>query len=141
MLVGKKATLVAQTSSECDSGRALSMVAMKQRALVLRLRLTGRFGDQVQGQVNTDTTNEDFSMSTFEAYDEPLRAKIVAMSSGQEAGLREILGEDVWLSDDNPGQKKEFGKWFKEAVKQGRYPELEWVRIENSGRYDVYRKR
>ena len=61
------------------------------------------------------------------------------MPHGKEAGLVAIFG-DEWNKIGTSGQKKEFGRLFKAAVSQNKYPQVEWVRIENSGRYDVYRK-
>jgi len=61
------------------------------------------------------------------------------MPLGDEAGLAAIFGDD-WDQLGDPGQRKLFGRLFKAAVSKNVYPELEWVRIENSGRYDVYRK-
>jgi len=65
--------------------------------------------------------------------------KVSAMSSGQEAGVKSIFGTD-WDTIGSSGEKKEFGKQFKEAVDNGTITDLEWLRIENTGRYDVYRK-
>lgn len=78
-------------------------------------------------------------MKVLERYDQLLRQKIAAMEQGQEAGLAAIFGVE-WDQIGSPGQRKEFGRQFKAAVSKNIYPEIEWVRIENSGRYDVYRK-
>jgi len=79
-------------------------------------------------------------MKVLEQHDQLLRQKIAAMLQGQEAGLAAIFGGE-WDQIGSPGQRKEFGRQFKAAVSKNTYPEIEWVRIENSGRYDVYRKR
>lgn len=78
-------------------------------------------------------------MSLLEQNDLLIRKKVAAMPQGKEAGLAEIFGDD-WNQIGSPGQRKDFGRLFKAAVSKKTYPEIEWVRIENSGRYDVYRK-
>lgn len=78
-------------------------------------------------------------MNLLEKYDQLLREKIAAMKKGTEAGLVTIFG-DAWKLIGDSGQRKNFGKLFKSAVSKNTYPEIQWVRIENSGRYDVYRK-
>ena len=78
-------------------------------------------------------------MNLLEQHDSLVRKKIAAMPQGEEAGLAAIFGED-WESIGSPGQRKEFGRLFKAAVSNGTYSEISWVRIENSGRYDVYKK-
>ena len=78
-------------------------------------------------------------MTLLEEHAELLKEKIELMELGNEAGLVSIFGED-WDKIGSSGQKRSFGRLFKEAVKQGALPNIEWVRIENSGRYDVYRK-
>lgn len=78
-------------------------------------------------------------MNLLEKHDQLLRKKIAAMQQDMEAGLAEIFGDD-WPVIGDPGQRKEFGRLFKTAVSSNIYPEIKWVRIENSGRYDVYRK-
>lgn len=78
-------------------------------------------------------------MSILEQHDQLTRTKIAAMSPGQEGGLATIFGDD-WERVGAPGQRKEFGRQFKAAVSNKVYEDIEWVRIENSGRYDVYRK-
>lgn len=66
--------------------------------------------------------------------------KIETMAIGAEGGLAQIFGED-WNSIGTIGERRDFGKKFKAAVKAGFITKLEWVRIENSGRFDVYRKK
>lgn len=66
--------------------------------------------------------------------------KIAAMPIGSEGGLIKIFGED-WDSIGTIGERRDFGKKFKAAVKANVIAELEWVRIENSGRFDVYRRK
>ncbi len=78
-------------------------------------------------------------MNLLEQHDFLVREKIEAMPQGKVAGLVAIFGED-WESIGSPGQRKDFGRLFKAAVLNGTYPEISWVRIENSGRYDVYKK-
>ena len=78
-------------------------------------------------------------MGLLEQHDLLLRKKIAAMPQGKEAGLATIFGED-WAQIGSSGQRKEFGRLFKAAVLTKSYTEIEWVRIENSGRHDVYRK-
>jgi len=78
-------------------------------------------------------------MNLLEEHDKLLRGKLAAMQQGTEAGLAAIFGED-WQLIGSAGQRKEFGRLFKAAVSSNTYPEIRWVRIENSGRYDVYRK-
>lgn len=78
-------------------------------------------------------------MNLLEKHDSLLREKISQMQEGAEAGLVEIFGDD-WERIGTIGQKRHFGKLFKEAVHNNMYPEIKWVRIENSGRFDVYRK-
>lgn len=78
-------------------------------------------------------------MNLLEQNDLLVRKTITAMQQGKEAGLAEMFG-DNWNQIGDPGQRKEFGQLFKAAVSKKTYPEIEWVRIENSGRYDVYRK-
>jgi Domain of unknown function (DUF1413) len=78
-------------------------------------------------------------MPLLEQHDQLIRKKIAAMPQGREAGLAAIFG-DEWEQIGTPGQRKDFGRLFKAAVLKKAYPEIEWVRIENSGRFDVYRK-
>lgn len=78
-------------------------------------------------------------MTLLEIHEQLTQAKLDAMQKGTEAGLAAIFGND-WNLIGSPGQRKEFGRLFKAAVSQGIYPEIQWVRIENSGRYDVYKK-
>ena len=78
-------------------------------------------------------------MGLLEQHDLLLRKKIAAMPQGKEAGRASLFGDD-WELIGSPCQRKEFGRLFKAAVSKKTYPEIEWVRIENSGRYDVYRK-
>lgn len=66
--------------------------------------------------------------------------KITAMPIGAEWGLVQLFGED-WTSIGTIGERRDFGKKFKAAVKANAIDQLEWVRIENSGRYDVYRRK
>ena len=79
-------------------------------------------------------------MTLLEQHDPLLRKKIAAMPQGMEAGIAAIFGDD-WEGIGSPGQRKEFGRLFKAAVSSGTYPDIAWVRIENSGRFDVYKKR
>lgn len=78
-------------------------------------------------------------MNLLETHAQLVRDKLSAMKQGTEAGLVTIFGTD-WELIGTSGQRKEFGRLFKAAILRGTYPEIEWVRIENSGRYDVYRK-
>ncbi|WP_417764949.1 DUF1413 domain-containing protein [Shewanella chilikensis] len=78
-------------------------------------------------------------MNLLEQHDLLIQEKIAAMPQVEEAGLAAIFGAD-WESIGSSGQRKEFGRLFKAAVSNGTYPEISWVRIENSGRYDVYKK-
>jgi hypothetical protein len=78
-------------------------------------------------------------MSLLEQNDQLIRKKVAALPQWKEYGLVEIFGDD-WNQIGSPGQRKNFGRLFKDAVSKKIYPEIEWVRIENSGRYDVYRK-
>lgn len=78
-------------------------------------------------------------MSLLDQHELLLRRKIAEMPQGKEAGLAEIFGND-WEQIGSPGERKRFGRLFKVAVSKKIYPEVEWVRIQNSGRYDVYRK-
>lgn len=78
-------------------------------------------------------------MNLLEKHDHILLGKISALDRGTEAGLVAIFGDD-WEIIGTSGQKKEFGRLFKAAVANNAFPELQWVRIENSDRYNVYRK-
>ena len=78
-------------------------------------------------------------MNLLEQNDSLVREKIEAMSQGEVAGLATIFGKD-WESIGTTGERKEFGRLFKEAVLNGTYPEISWIGIENSGRYDLYKK-
>jgi hypothetical protein len=66
--------------------------------------------------------------------------KIAAMPIGAEWGLVQLFGES-WTSIGTVGERRDFGKKFKAAVKAKVIEQLEWVRIENSGRFDVYRRK
>ncbi|MEO5794144.1 MAG: DUF1413 domain-containing protein [Rhodoferax sp.] len=68
------------------------------------------------------------------------KQKIAAMQIGSEGGLSHIFGKD-WSSIGSIGERRNFGKIFKAAVIAGTIAKLEWIRIENSGRFDVYRKK
>ena len=78
-------------------------------------------------------------MNLLEKHDQLLRRKISALDKGTEAGLVAIFGDD-WEKIGTAGERKKFGQLFKAAVSSKAFPDLEWVRIENSGRFDVYRK-
>lgn len=78
-------------------------------------------------------------MNLLETHEQLIQEKLAVMQKGTEAGLAAIFGSD-WELIGSSGQRKEFGRLFKAAVSQKVYPEIQWVRIENSGRYDVYRK-
>lgn len=78
-------------------------------------------------------------MNLLETHEQHLREKIAAMQKGTEAGLVAIFGDD-WEFIGTSGVKRELGRLFKDAVSKNKFPEIQWVRIENSGRYDVYRK-
>lgn len=78
-------------------------------------------------------------MDLLEKHKQLLREKIASLQQGTEAGIAAIFGND-WQIIGTSGQRKEFGRLFKAAVFRGEYSDIEWVRIENSGRHDVYRK-
>jgi hypothetical protein len=78
-------------------------------------------------------------MTLLEQHELLLREKIEVMPQGKEGGLAAMFGND-WEQVGSSGQRKEFGRLFKAAVLKNAYPQIEWVRIENSGRFDVYRK-
>ncbi len=78
-------------------------------------------------------------MTLLDQHDQLLRQKIAAIPQGKEVGLAAIFGND-WEKIGTSGQRKEFGRLFKAAVSKKTYPDLVWVRIENSGRFDVYKK-
>ena len=78
-------------------------------------------------------------MNLLEEHDQLLRGKISALGRGTEAGLAAIFGDD-WNMIGTSGQRKRFGRLFKAAVSNNAFPEVKWIRIENSGRHDVYRK-
>ena len=75
----------------------------------------------------------------LEQHTQLIREKIDAMLGGKEAGLVEIFGDD-WEQIGTSSQRKTFGRLFKFEVSKGTYPNMVWVRIENAGRFDVYRK-
>ena len=77
-------------------------------------------------------------MITEDEFYSRIRDRIAAFPAGTELGLVELYGEG-WEETGTVGERRNFGKLVKTAVKEGRFPEVEWVRIENSGRYDVYR--
>ena len=68
-----------------------------------------------------------------------IERKIEALNSGQQCGLKEMFGVD-WDTIGSPGERKDFGRLFKQAVQNGSIKGVSWVRIENSGRFDVYEK-
>lgn len=76
----------------------------------------------------------------FTSHSNLIDQKIEAMQIGSEGGLAKIFGED-WNSIGTIGERRHFGKKFKAAVKANVIAKLEWVRIENSGRFDVYRRK
>ena len=78
-------------------------------------------------------------MNILEKHEQHLREKIAGMQKGTEAGIVAIFGEG-WKLIGTSGEKRELGKLFKAAVSINKFPEIQWIRIENSGRYDVYRK-
>lgn len=78
-------------------------------------------------------------MNSLGKHTELTLEKVGAMQSGAEAGLTAIFGSD-WDLIGSSGEKKSFGKKFKDAVLNNEIANIAWVRIENSGRYDVYRK-
>ena len=79
-------------------------------------------------------------MDILNRYSELIAQKIAAMPIGAEYGLAQIFGED-WASIGTIGERRDFGKKFKAAVKAQTITEVERIRIENSGRYDVYRRK
>ena len=68
-----------------------------------------------------------------------LAKRLALWPAGHKAGLVEIFGED-WDIIGSSGEKKNFGRQFKAAVKDSRIPNVSWCGIENSGRYDAYLK-
>jgi hypothetical protein len=78
-------------------------------------------------------------MNILEKHNQLVSETLSEMRKGTEAGLASIFGAK-WEPIGTSGQRMEFGRLFKAAVLRGAYPEIEWVRIENSGRHDVYRK-
>ena len=70
---------------------------------------------------------------------ELINRKIQEMYREQQCGLKELFGAE-WESIGTPGERKKFGTLFKKAVADGVITGIRWVRIENSGRYDVYEK-
>jgi hypothetical protein len=78
-------------------------------------------------------------MNSLDKHTELTLEKVAAMQSGVEAGLTTIFGSD-WDLIGSSGDKRSFGRKFKAAVQNKEIANIEWVRIENSGRYDVYRK-
>ncbi len=79
-------------------------------------------------------------MNLLEKHAGLVRKKLDEMPHGSEQGLAESFGED-WMSVGTPGQRKDFGRLFKTAVKRSAFEGIEWVGIANSGRHDIYRKR
>lgn len=79
-------------------------------------------------------------MDTLTRHSNLVSQKIAAMPIGAEWGLAQIFGED-WTSIGTIGERRDFGKKFKAAVKAKAIEQMEWVRIENSGRYDVYKRK
>lgn len=79
-------------------------------------------------------------MDILNRYSELIAQKIAAMPIGAEYGLAQIFGED-WASIGTIGERRDFGKKFKAAVKAQTITEVEWIRIENFGCYDVYRRK
>lgn len=61
------------------------------------------------------------------------------MENGTELGLKEMFGED-WDLIGTSGDKKQFGMEVKDEVNNRVINNLVWIRIENSGRFDVYKK-
>jgi hypothetical protein len=78
-------------------------------------------------------------MNSLDKHTELTLEKVATMQSGTEAGLTSIFGSD-WDLIGSSGEKRNFGRKFKAAVQKNEIANIEWVRIENSGRYDVYRK-
>ena len=78
-------------------------------------------------------------MNILTKHSDLINRKIAEMPIESEAGLAKIFGED-WESIGSIGERRDFGKKFKAAVMGNAIPELEWERIENSGRFDVYRR-
>lgn len=68
-----------------------------------------------------------------------IERKIKALNAGQECGLKEMFGQD-WEGIGTSGERKTFGRLFKKAVADGSIGGVKWIRIENSGRFDVYEK-
>lgn len=77
-------------------------------------------------------------MNLLEIHAQLVCERTSALKHGTEAGLVKIFGAD-WELIRTAGQRKEFGG-FKAAIQCGIYPDIEWIRIENAGRYDVPRK-
>lgn len=84
-------------------------------------------------------SKEWFSMNLLELHYQLIQRKIALLHQGTEAGLVAILGDD-WEKIGSSGERKQFGRLFKAAVLKNQISSLEWIRIENSGRFDVYRK-
>jgi hypothetical protein len=93
---------------------------------------------RVTSNVRPHGTTYD-TMNLLETHAQLIGEKLSAMKHGTEAGLAVIFGAD-WQTIGTSGHRREFGRLFKAAVLRGAYTGIEWVRIENSGRYDVYRK-
>lgn len=78
-------------------------------------------------------------MTLLETNNHLVLSKIDAWEIGSEGGIAEIMREH-WESIGSPGERKSFGRLFKDAVLNKRYPKIQWLKIQNSGRYDVYKK-
>lgn len=68
-----------------------------------------------------------------------INQRIGLMTVGAQAGLVSIFG-DHWQQLIKRHDPRNFGKAFKAAVATNHIAGVKWVRIENSGRFDVYEK-
>jgi len=78
-------------------------------------------------------------MNIFEEYGDVLFSRLDDLQIGFEGGLADIYGEG-WVDTGTSGQRKDFGRQFKESVESGQITCLEWIGIARSGRHDLYRK-
>lgn len=78
-------------------------------------------------------------MNIFDQCGYVLFSRIDALPIGFEGGLADIYGEG-WEDTGSSGQRKDYGRQFKEAVESGQITCLEWIGIASSGRHDLYRK-
>lgn len=68
-----------------------------------------------------------------------LEDRVMQRALGERFTLRELLG-DEWPTDASEGERRHFGKTFREAVTNGEFQGVAYVGIRRNGRANEYER-